>query len=185
MDDTWIRRLTALVVLVVAAFAGIVSYEHAYDLARTHGQFGVAARLLPLSIDGLIVSASLVLLHAARQKLSAPRLARWMLVVGVAATVGANLAYGLRYGILGGVISSWPAISFIGSVELVVGMIRRSRRVDEPEQTEVPIPLIHRTFSAEIANCEIPTVRAIKEAMQVGQPKATWVRDYLTLLAGN
>jgi Protein of unknown function (DUF2637) len=60
MDDTWIRRLTALVVLAVAGFAGIVSYEHAYDLARTHGQFGVAARLLPLSIDGLIVSASLL-----------------------------------------------------------------------------------------------------------------------------
>ena len=64
--DRVIRAATAAVVAAVAAFAAVVSYSHIYDLAREHGQAGTAARLLPLSVDGLILAASLVMLHAAR-----------------------------------------------------------------------------------------------------------------------
>jgi hypothetical protein len=53
------------VVCAVAAFAAVVSYSHIYGLGRAHGQDGTAARLLPLSVDGLILAASLVLLHEA------------------------------------------------------------------------------------------------------------------------
>src|ERR1700751_1278526 len=51
--DRLIRSATALVVAAVAAFAAVVSYTHIYGLARAHGQTGAAARLLPLSVDGL------------------------------------------------------------------------------------------------------------------------------------
>lgn len=61
-----IRVATAVVVLAVAAFAAVVSYTHIYDLGHVHGQSGIAARLLPLSVDGLIVAASLVMLQEAR-----------------------------------------------------------------------------------------------------------------------
>jgi hypothetical protein len=125
--DRAIRRLTAAVVLAVAAFAAIVSYSHIYDLGRAHGQAGTAARLLPLSVDGLILAASLVLLHEARNGRSAPALARWMLGLGVAATVAANVAYGLPYGPLGAVVSAWPAVAFIGAAELGIGLARRAR----------------------------------------------------------
>jgi hypothetical protein len=125
--DKWIRRLTAAVVLAVAGFAAVVSYSHIYDLGREHGQAGTAARLLPLSVDGLILAASLVLLHEARNGRSAPALARWMLGLGVSATVTANVAYGLGFGALGAVISAWPAVAFIGSAEMAIGMVRRSR----------------------------------------------------------
>jgi hypothetical protein len=124
--DKWIRRLTAAVVLAVAGFAAVVSYSHIYDLGREHGQAGTAARLLPLSVDGLILAASLVLLHEARNGRSAPALARWMLGLGVSATVAANVAYGLRFGPLGAVISAWPAVAFIGSAEMAIGMVRKS-----------------------------------------------------------
>jgi hypothetical protein len=63
--DRLIRASTAAVVVAVAAFAAVVSYSHIYDLGRAHGQDGTAARLLPLSVDGLILAASLVLLHEA------------------------------------------------------------------------------------------------------------------------
>ena len=43
--------MTALVVLAVAAFAFVISFSHLYDLAHAHGQFGVAAALMPLSVD--------------------------------------------------------------------------------------------------------------------------------------
>jgi hypothetical protein len=71
-----IRWMTTLAVAAVAAIAAVVSYSHIYDLGRTHGQSGTAARLLPLSVDGLILSASLVLLQAARNGQRAPALAR-------------------------------------------------------------------------------------------------------------
>ena len=76
---------------------------------------GPAARLLPLSVDGLILAASLVLLHEARNDRDAPRLARFMLWLGIAATIGANISYGAGYGLLGVLISAWPAVAFIGS----------------------------------------------------------------------
>ncbi len=57
--DRVIRFATAVVVCAVAAFAAVVSYSHIYGLGRAHGQDGTAARLLPLSVDGLILAASL------------------------------------------------------------------------------------------------------------------------------
>jgi hypothetical protein len=125
--DRAIRALTAAVVLAVAAFAAVVSYSHIYNLGRAHGQAGTAARLLPLSVDGLILAASLVLLHEARQGRRAPLLARLMLGLGVSATVGANIAYGVAFGALGALISAWPTVAFIGSAEMALSMIRSAR----------------------------------------------------------
>jgi hypothetical protein len=125
--DTVIRVLAAAVVLAVAAFAAIVSYSHIFELGRAHGQDGAAARLLPLSVDGLIASASLVMLHAARRELSVPWLARAMLALGVGATVAANVGYGLPFGWLSAVVSAWPAVAFVGSVEMAVRFVRDAR----------------------------------------------------------
>jgi len=54
--------MAALPVAAVAVFAGIVSYSHIYALAVRTGQAGTAARLLPLSVDLLIVAGSVILL---------------------------------------------------------------------------------------------------------------------------
>jgi len=135
--DRWIRRAAAAVVIVVAAFAAVVSYSHIYDLGRVHGQSGTAARLLPLSVDGLILAASLVLLHEGRREAGSTTLARSMLWLGVAATVFANVAYGAPYGIEGAVISAWPAVSFVGAVEMVMGMVSRAR-TQVPAGPEMP-----------------------------------------------
>ncbi len=125
--DRVIRFATAAVVCAVAGFAAVVSYSHIYGLGRAHGQDGTAARLLPLSVDGLILAASLVLLHEARNDRDAPGLARFMLWLGIAATIGANIAYGAGYGLLGALISAWPAVAFIGSVEIATQQVRRAR----------------------------------------------------------
>ena len=135
--DTYIRRGTAAVVAAVAVFAAVVSYSHLYDLARAHGETGAAARLLPLSVDGLILAVSFVLLHEARAGRGAPGLARVCMVAGVAATLGGNIDYGIRFGPVGAVISAWPVLAFIGSAELLMVMISRARVVTVP-QPEVP-----------------------------------------------
>ena len=86
----WKQRRTSAVVVAVAVFVGGTSYSHIYDLGRTHAQDGTAARLLPLSVDSVILPASLVLLHESRNGRPAPRLAQVMLWAGLAATVAAN-----------------------------------------------------------------------------------------------
>jgi hypothetical protein len=140
--DRVIRLATAAVVCMVAMFAAVVSYSHIYGLGRAHGQDGTAARLLPLPVDGLILAASLVLLHEARNDRDAPALARFMLWLGIGATIGANLAYGAGYGLLGALISAWPAVAFIGSVEIATQLVRRARRpraaISGPAVPQVP-----------------------------------------------
>jgi hypothetical protein len=131
-----IRLLTAFVVLAVAAFAAVVSYSHIFDLGHLHGQDGTAARLLPLSVDGLIAAASLVMLHAARNKLPVPLLSRLMLALGVGATVAANVAYGLPFGWLSAVVSAWPAAAFVGSVEMAIRFVSDARSVATADTTD-------------------------------------------------
>ncbi len=72
-SDRAIRRLAALAVVTVAALAAAVSYAHIYRLAVQHRHAGPSARMLPLSVDGLIAAASLVLLHEARNDRAARR----------------------------------------------------------------------------------------------------------------
>ena len=60
MTDRLIRITTALAVVAVARVAAIISYQHGYELVRSHGESGVTARLLPFTVDGLIWAASMV-----------------------------------------------------------------------------------------------------------------------------
>src|ERR1700722_18492928 len=80
--DRVIRWSTALAVLGVAAVAAVASYEHAYDLVRAHGESGWTARIVALTLDGLIYASSMVMLDAARRKAPVPALARWLLGLG-------------------------------------------------------------------------------------------------------
>jgi len=134
----WKNSLGPLAGLVgsTAATAAVVSFGHIETLALSHGQPLAAARLLPVSVDGLLTAASLLFLDAAGSGRKAPTLARYMLALGVAATVAANVAYGYRFGPLGMAVSAWPAVAFIGSVELVMGMVREGRRPRVAEAVE-------------------------------------------------
>jgi Protein of unknown function (DUF2637) len=80
------RRSTAFAVLGVAAVAAVASYEHPYDLVRAHGESGWTARLIPLTVDGLVYASSMVMLDFARRETPVPALARWLL--GLATSCG-------------------------------------------------------------------------------------------------
>jgi hypothetical protein len=77
--DRVVRWSTAGAALGVAAVAAVASYEHAYDLVRAHGESGWTARMVPLTVDGLIYASSMMMLDSARRKAPAPVLARWLL----------------------------------------------------------------------------------------------------------
>jgi hypothetical protein len=94
---TVIRWTTAGAVLGVAVVAAVASYEHAYNLVRAHGEVGWTGRLVPLTVDGLIYASSMVMLDSARRKTPIPAPARWLLGLGIAATLAANVAHGRDY----------------------------------------------------------------------------------------
>ena len=118
---------TAAAVVAVAVVAAVISYQHAYELVHSHGESGIAARLLPFTVDGLIWAASMVVPDASRRGQPVPRLAAWSLGTGIAATIGANLAHGVGHGPVGALVSAWPALALVGSFELLMMLIRTGR----------------------------------------------------------
>src|SRR5260370_29308029 len=125
---------TIAAVSVVAGIAGWVSYIHAYDVIRAHGEAGLVGRVYPGTVDGLIYCASMVLLDSARRGITAPVIARWLLAAGIGATLLANVLAGLSWGPLGAVVAAWPALALVGSYELLMLIIRGSVR-------DVPVPV--------------------------------------------
>jgi Protein of unknown function (DUF2637) len=128
--DRVIRVSTAVAVLTVAGVAAYVSYWHAYTVVRAHGESGITARLEPATIDGLVYASSMVVLYAARHRLPLPSLARWLLGLGIAATLTANMAQGWSHGPIGAAVAALPAVSLVGSYELLVWLIRTAAAVE-------------------------------------------------------
>jgi hypothetical protein len=184
--DRTIRWSTAAAVVGVAVVAAVVSYEHAYALVHAHGETGWTAHLIPLTVDGLIWASSMVMLDSARRKVPVPALARWLLGLGIAATLAANVAHGLGHGPVGAAVGAWPAVALVGSYELLMMIIRGGQ---EPETREAGSPLDSEAdpfqdrateeFSDHIAAGTVPSIRAIRARLHVGQPRAQRVRAHL------
>jgi hypothetical protein len=47
-----------------------------------------------------------------------------MLAFSVLATLAANAAFGAAHGLVGILVSAWPAVAFTGSAEVLLAMIR-------------------------------------------------------------
>jgi hypothetical protein len=183
-----IRWSTAGAVLGVAAVAAVAPYDHAYDLVRAHGESGWTARMVPLTVDGLIYASSMVMLDSARRRAPVPALARWLLGLGIAATLAANVAHGLGHGLIGAAVAAWPAVALVGTYELLMMVIRSSQVPADgtPKTGHDADPLQEQAvelFAEELAADRIPSVRAIRAQLHVGQPRAQRVRNYLAGLA--
>jgi hypothetical protein len=163
MTGRLIRMTTALAVAAVAAVAAVISYRHAYELVSTHGETGLTARLMPFTVDGLILAASMLILDASRRDQPAPALARWCLGAGIVATICANLAHGIGHGPIGALVSAWPALALAGSFEMLMTLIRTDRRSStEPSvamRMQSAVPVISDDALMEAPSLE-QTIRA-------------------------
>jgi hypothetical protein len=157
------RPLTAVAVLLVATIAAVVSYMHVATLALRYGQPPLAAYLLPLSIDGMVATSSLVMLRAVRAQLSGPWLARTGLVLAVVATLAANVASGAEHGWPGALLAGWPAVAFIVSAETAISMSRRW--VASGQRTEQERPAATRRPAATDTEAAILATLATRPDM--------------------
>ncbi|MEU8175303.1 DUF2637 domain-containing protein [Microbispora hainanensis] len=115
-----IRRTTIAGVALLALIAAVVSFRHMHELCLRHGEDHLAAVLIPLAVDGLIVVASMSILLANRCGSRGGILAWSLLAVGSLASLGANVAV------------ADPALA--SSPTTIAGGGRRSR----PEMVERP-----------------------------------------------
>lgn len=154
-------------VALVALVAGKVSYSHITALGlRTH-QGVTDSHLLFLPIDGLIVAGTVLLV--------AGSLLGWIgVTLGVAATLFANLQFGLPHGPLSAVVSTWPAIAFTAACFMLERWLRYQRRDnddkdDKDDTAAVTLPVMahangngHKPTIKEQAEREGVSIRTIQ-----------------------
>jgi hypothetical protein len=135
--DRWIPRLMVVVILGIAVFAFTQSYTHIYGLGQAHHQAGASLRMLPLSIDLLMVGAGLTMLHLKRKDIAHP-LPRGTLWGAAGVTLAANVASGIIWGWESAVISAWAPVALFTAVELGMLVVRTAKA--KPGNLEAQYP---------------------------------------------
>ncbi len=123
----WSRTVTIAAVLMLAGIAAVVSYSHMYELALRHGEPPWRAALFPLSVDGMIVGASMTLLSDARHGRKGGLLPWGLLIIGSAASLAANVAVADPT-MWSRIIHAWPSFALIGAYELLMREFRTAAR---------------------------------------------------------
>ena len=113
-----VRGITTLAVLAVAFVAAVASYDHQRALADLAGE-GWRAWLLPVSVDGLVLAASMSMLVRRRSGLRAGALAWASLLAGIGASLAANGA-AANATMFGRVVAAWPPVALLLAWELLM-----------------------------------------------------------------
>ncbi|GAA4199745.1 DUF2637 domain-containing protein [Microbispora amethystogenes] len=140
--ETVILSTTITSVVALAFIAGLISYRHLHLLAVRHGESPWTAALLPLSVDGMVLCASMALLADSRRGRRGGVLPWTLLVVGSLASVAANVAVA-EPSLIGRAVAAWPAFAMIGGLEMAFRLVRQSvtRRLFPEELTAVSAPV--------------------------------------------
>ena len=160
-------------VLILAGVAAYMSYGHLRAVAQGQGED--AAALFPISVDGLIVCASLVLLVQRRSGQPGGALPWAGLLLGIAATIAGNVA-SAEPTTLARLVACWPPVAFALSYEFLLTLLHPAdpRPVagaapaavpvggaGEPAPTEreipVPVPPVAVPVPAAFEAAELPT----------------------------
>jgi hypothetical protein len=102
------------------------------------------------------------------------------------------VAHGPGHGLIGAAVAAWPAVALVGSYGLLMMIIRGTKPAsDISPETEEPSAGVPDTLQAQAveefaddvtAGC-MPSIRAIRARLHVGQSRAQLVRAYLATLS--
>jgi hypothetical protein len=145
-----VQRVTTAAVLAVALVAAIASYEHMRALAVLAGE-GWRAWLLPLSVDGLAVAASMTMLVRRRAGLPAGGLAWVALLLGLGASLAANVA-AAEPTVQGRLVAAWPPVGLLLAYELLMQQIKA--RGGPGVQPSAPVPV--HSLEQEMNDGDLP-----------------------------
>jgi uncharacterized protein YdbL (DUF1318 family) len=154
-----VRVITVVAVSVVATVAAVVSYAHMQQVGARVGE-GWRSYLIPLSIDGSVTAASMVLLTR-RHHGQPPSVLAWgALGAGVIMSVGANMA-DAQPGLTALLVAGWPAVAFAATVELLLQQRRAEPTTSgaHSDSTQpAPTPTVRTTTHDESAGAVPPVM---------------------------
>jgi len=166
--SVWHRFGKVVSFLAVGGVAAYVSYRHIYEVALLAHQPQALAIALPLSVDGLLLVASIAMGEDKAANRHPRGWARFGFALGSTASVAANLAstfvhYGLEP--LPLFVAGWAPIALLVCVEIVSRPGKSKTNAVVPPVTELLVPA-----SAEMAALpEAPVSPA--PARKVGRPQ--------------
>jgi hypothetical protein len=153
----WSRVVSGLAITAVAAVAGVISYDHIYELTLALHRTPMVARLMPFGVDGLIVTGSVILMQSGGWL-------GWLGVgPGVAISLFANVESGIAYGWLAAAWAGIPAVSFSLAtfmLERWLSAQARQARASDGQQQEPD------AFDVALS--------AYRESAETGQPLSAW-----------
>lgn len=131
--ETWVRRGCALIVAAVAAYS---SYEHQRHFALVGGADPANAGLWPLSVDGLLLLATVGLVKPGHQP-RRMRVAVWSAFLGcIAVSLAANIAAAPTLAWQPVLVAGWPPIALLLAVELLAHRSRSRHTETTPAAPE-------------------------------------------------
>jgi hypothetical protein len=88
----------------------------------------------------------------------------------------------------GAAVAAWPAVALVGSYELLMMVIRSSHakpggNAGSPDIADPLGEQAAEMFADQLAADRVPSIRAIRAQLHVGQPRAQRLRDYLATAA--
>lgn len=126
-------RTTVIAVVAVALVAAVASYDHQRSLAEMAGE-DWRAWLLPVSVDGLVLVASRTMLLRRRAGQSAGALGWAALLLGLTASLAANVA-AAEATLIGRLVAAWPPVALLFSYELLMQQVRVDACLDGEKVT--------------------------------------------------
>lgn len=146
------RRVASIAgTVAVTVIAAVGSYDHQRELALIAGQTRFLATLLPLSVDGMLLVATLALGDGRKSRWSA-----WLaFLIGVGASLAANVIVAPP-GLVARVVSAWPAVALLLTVEILT----RSGKAPAEAPEVVAAQAIEGPLPAPVEAVEPPEVPA-------------------------
>jgi uncharacterized protein DUF2637 len=157
MSNVEKRRMTRIArntsAAVVATIAGYASYWHQVAVAGMAGERQELAHILPLSVDGLLVVASVAMVDARAEGRKPSWQTKVAFVAGISASVGSNVM-SAHPTLLGRAVAAWPALALLLVVETLSskGKLRREQAPTAPVAQQVEQVLA----AAAVQNLPVP-----------------------------
>jgi hypothetical protein len=167
----------AVLLGVLTAITGAVSWEHAHGIVLATGSTGLVSDLVPFVPDLMIATGSLALLDAAPDG-GRPVTAWASVVTGIGATLAMNILSGLHGGPGGAMVAALPPVAFILSLETLLGIVRRRRAAGPAAEAAGEVPAGHEAALRAAAAWQAEHGRtitrdALRQALGVSTSKAT------------
>lgn len=149
---------------IVAGIAAWASYWHQVDVATLAHQPAKLAYALPLSVDGMLVVATMAMGEDKANRRHPRRWARFAFWLGATVSIAANItSTAVHYGdIISIVVSAWAPVCFLASVEIV-------SRPGKPRKVEAPVAPVEpvRVTPAPVALVQVTPEPVVQQAQQV------------------